>query len=185
MSRTAHTSRSASASGTTSPPSRRAWPVCAWCRRSAGSPAFTERFRTHERGAVRGQHRDAPHLHPLLPVHGVARDRRDRRASSASVGYFAERGHRHRRHRRRLRALPQQPVRAGAAAEPAVQHRAVVGRGAAQAVRRCSTPTPSIVERPGAVDLPAAGAIEVADVSFGYGDAADVLHDVSPRHRAR
>jgi ATP-binding cassette subfamily B protein len=38
---------------------------------------------------------------------------------------------------------------------------------------------PSIVERPGAVDLPAAGTIEVTGVSFGYGDGADVLHDVT------
>jgi ATP-binding cassette subfamily B protein len=38
---------------------------------------------------------------------------------------------------------------------------------------------PSIGERPGAVDLPASGAVEVADVSFGYADGANVLHDVS------
>ena len=37
----------------------------------------------------------------------------------------------------------------------------------------------SIVERPGAVDLPASGAIEVTDVSFGYGENADVLHGVT------
>lgn len=38
---------------------------------------------------------------------------------------------------------------------------------------------PSIVERPGAVDLPGAGAIEVSNVSFAYGTNPDVLHDVS------
>jgi ATP-binding cassette subfamily B protein len=37
----------------------------------------------------------------------------------------------------------------------------------------------SIVELPGAVDLPASGAIEVANVSFGYADGPDVLRDVS------
>ena len=38
---------------------------------------------------------------------------------------------------------------------------------------------PSIFERPGAVDLPADGAIEVSDLSFGYGSGRDVLHDVN------
>jgi ATP-binding cassette subfamily B protein len=37
---------------------------------------------------------------------------------------------------------------------------------------------PSISERPGAVALPATGAIDVADVSFAYGTGADVLSDV-------
>ena len=38
---------------------------------------------------------------------------------------------------------------------------------------------PSIAERPGAVDLPPQGDIEVDHVSFAYGTNADVLHDVS------
>jgi ATP-binding cassette subfamily B protein len=37
----------------------------------------------------------------------------------------------------------------------------------------------SITERPGAVDLPAIGALEVQGVSFGYGDGPEVLHGVS------
>jgi len=37
----------------------------------------------------------------------------------------------------------------------------------------------SIGERPGAVDLPDRGSVEVAGVSFGYADGPDVLHDVS------
>jgi ATP-binding cassette subfamily B protein len=37
----------------------------------------------------------------------------------------------------------------------------------------------SIAERPGAVDLPDRGSVEVASVSFGYADGADVLHNVS------
>jgi ATP-binding cassette subfamily B protein len=37
---------------------------------------------------------------------------------------------------------------------------------------------PSIAERPGAVDLPEQGGLELEHVSFGYGDH-DVLHDVS------
>jgi ATP-binding cassette subfamily B protein len=40
------------------------------------------------------------------------------------------------------------------------------------------TPT-SIAERPGAVDLPERGALEVEHVTFGYGDGVPVLHDVS------
>ncbi|MBM3670899.1 MAG: ABC transporter ATP-binding protein [Actinobacteria bacterium] len=36
----------------------------------------------------------------------------------------------------------------------------------------------TINERPGAVDLPVTGALEVDDVSFGYGEAPDVLHSV-------
>jgi len=39
----------------------------------------------------------------------------------------------------------------------------------------------SISERPGAIDLPPRGAIEVAAVSFGYGDGPDVLRGVSLR----
>jgi ATP-binding cassette subfamily B protein len=38
---------------------------------------------------------------------------------------------------------------------------------------------PSIDEVPGAVDLPEIGPLVVDDVSFGYGDGADVLRDVS------
>ncbi len=38
---------------------------------------------------------------------------------------------------------------------------------------------PSIVERPGAVDLPAAGPLTLEHVTFGYGDNEPVLHDVS------
>jgi len=37
---------------------------------------------------------------------------------------------------------------------------------------------PSIAERPGAVDLPATGAVTVAGVSFAYGDGPDVLQGV-------
>ena len=50
-------------------------------------------------------------------------------------GWFVNERHRHGRHRRRVRPLPEQPVRAGAAAEPAVQPGAAVGRGAPEAVR--------------------------------------------------
>ena len=39
---------------------------------------------------------------------------------------------------------------------------------------------PSIAERPGAVDLPGEGGLELEHVSFGYG-AEDVLHDISLR----
>jgi ATP-binding cassette subfamily B protein len=39
----------------------------------------------------------------------------------------------------------------------------------------------SIVERPGAIDLPASGALEVDHVTFGYADNDPVLHDVSLR----
>ena len=44
-------------------------------------------------------------------------------------------GRRDRRHRGRVRAVREQPVRAGAAAEPVLQHGAVVGRRAREAVR--------------------------------------------------
>ncbi len=37
----------------------------------------------------------------------------------------------------------------------------------------------SIAERPGAVDLPERGALEVEHVTFGYADGVPVLHDVS------
>jgi ATP-binding cassette subfamily B protein len=38
---------------------------------------------------------------------------------------------------------------------------------------------PSIVERPGAVDLPTGGPLTLEHVTFGYGDNEPVLHDVS------
>jgi ATP-binding cassette, subfamily B, bacterial len=38
-----------------------------------------------------------------------------------------------------------------------------------------------VPERPGSVDLPATGDIEIDDVSFAYGDGPRVLHDVSLR----
>jgi ATP-binding cassette subfamily B protein len=38
---------------------------------------------------------------------------------------------------------------------------------------------PSITERPGAIDLPTGGALEVEGVSFAYGEGPEVLHDVS------
>ena len=38
---------------------------------------------------------------------------------------------------------------------------------------------PSVPERPGAIDLPEQGAIELEGVSFGYADGPEVLHDVS------
>jgi ATP-binding cassette subfamily B protein len=37
----------------------------------------------------------------------------------------------------------------------------------------------SIAERPGAVDLPGRGPLQVEHVTFGYGDGAPVLHDVT------
>ena len=40
---------------------------------------------------------------------------------------------------------------------------------------------PSIGERPGAVDLPERGVFEVEQVSFGYADGPNVLHEVSLR----
>ena len=49
----------------------------------------------------------------------------------------------------------------------------------------CSTTAPSIAERPGAVDLPATARSRCDDVSFGYADGADVLHDVTLDDRAR
>ncbi len=36
-----------------------------------------------------------------------------------------------------------------------------------------------MTERPGAVDLPSGGDVEVDAVSFAYGDGPEVLHDVS------
>jgi ATP-binding cassette, subfamily B, bacterial len=38
---------------------------------------------------------------------------------------------------------------------------------------------PSITERPGAVSLPARGAVDIDDVAFAYASGPDVLHDVS------
>ena len=38
---------------------------------------------------------------------------------------------------------------------------------------------PSVPERPGAIDLPERGAVDLEGVSFGYADGPEVLHDVS------
>ena len=87
-----------------------------------------------ERGAVRRQPRDGPHLGPVLPVRRVrGRDRdRDRRRRRWDL---RRPGDRHGRHGARVRPLPEQPLRADPAAQPALQHRAVCGRGAPQGVR--------------------------------------------------
>ncbi len=63
-----------------------------------------------------------------------------RRWSSASAGWMVIDGRRHHRHGRLLRAHPQQPVRAGPAAQPAVQHGAVGRRRAEQALRAARHP---------------------------------------------
>ena len=63
--------------------------------------------------------------------------------------------------------------------------RAVGRRRAEQAVRAARHRRRRSRERPGAVDLPERGALAVDDVSFGYADGADVLHDVSLTRRAR
>ena len=84
-------------------------------------------------------------------VHG-RRSRRSTSRSSSTPGSFGHGGdhrlrrlardarRRHGRNRRRVRAVPQQRVRADQPAQPALQHRAVGGRGAATRSSACSTP---------------------------------------------
>ena len=95
-------------------------------------------------------------------------------------GLFVDQGIDHGRHRRRVRALPEQPVRADPAAQPALQHGAVGGRRAAQAVRAARHAERRSARRPGAVDLPEHGAIEVDDVSFAYGGGPTDTAGVAP-----
>ena len=90
-------------------------------------------------------------------------------------GLFVDQRHRDGRDGRRVRPLPQQPVRAGAAAQPAVQHGAVGRRRAQQAVR-----APRHASRRSASDRARStsrrtASLEVDDVSFAYG---------GPRRRA-
>ena len=67
-----------------------------------------------------------------------------------------------------VRAVADQPVRAGAAAQPAVQHRASRRRPASTSCSACSTPRPIVPERKGAVDLPEHGEVDVDGVWFSY-----------------
>ena len=135
---------------------RRASKACASCRRSAASGSFTERF--HETNEDQYEAnletvRISAKYFPFIEFAGVV-------GTAVIIGYggwLVDAGHRHRRHGRRVRALPQQPVRADPAAQPALQHRAVGGRRAAASSSACSTRGRRSRERPGAVDLPAAG----------------------------
>jgi len=54
------------------------------------------------------------------------------------------------------------------------------GAGLQKLYELLDTPV-DVAERPGAVDLPAAGDLEIERVSFAYGDGPRVLHDVSLR----
>ena len=112
-----------------------------------------------------------PHRHPLLPVHGVRSASRRPRSSSASVG--------------------SSPTRASSASAPSPRSCSTSTTCSSRCSNSASSTTsssrsgaalkklfglldeePSIAERAGAVDLPATGAIEVHDLSFGYGSTA-------------
>ncbi len=104
-------------------------------RGSAGRPGVRPRRRVHpqvppdERRPVPREHAHRSHLVEVLPDHRV-------RGCGGHGGHHRLRRladhtrDRHRRHRRRVRVVAQQPVRADQPAEPALQHRAVVGGGA-------------------------------------------------------
>ena len=145
--------------------------------------AFTGRFRqTNEAqyDANMETIRIATRYFPFMETLGIVGHRAHHRARRA----VRRPGHRHRRHRRRVRALPQQPVRAGAAAQPAVQHRPAVGRGAEQAVRaarRASRRSPS---GPARSTSPPTGAIEVTDVVVRLRLRPRRAARRQPRHRA-
>ena len=139
------------------------------------------RFDEHEPGAVRRPHATR---------------------SAISVWYFPlvewrRRGRRRRRRRRRrLARAPGRPSRSAPSPpsccyltnlfEPVQQLSAAVQHACSRPAPRCrscttcSTPSRTIGEQPGAVDLPDTGAVEVDGVSFGYaGGARPALHDVS------
>ncbi len=107
----------------------------------------------------------------FMGVIGIATDRRCRRAVRRP-------GDRDGRHRGRVRPLPEQPLRAGPAARPALQHAAAGRRRAAQAVR---SPRHARVDRraSGRGRPPRARRGRRHDVSFRYANGPLVLQDVS------
>ncbi len=93
-------------------------------------------------------------------------------------GWMAIDGRRHHRHHRLLRAHPGQPVRPGAAAQPAVQHGADAPGPASRSCSSCSTPRSTCPSAPAPSTCPATGEIVVDHVSFAYAGSEPVLRDV-------
>ena len=143
--------------------SRRAWPACASCRRStrrtcsaAGSGRRTSAS-SETQPARRTDHRQVHDDHRAGP------GRRDR--ADPVLRRLAHRpGRRHRRDARRVRAVPPEPVRADPADEPAVQHDAGGGRGAAEAVRAARRGRRRSTSGPARSTSRPTGALEVDDV---------------------
>ena len=144
---------------------------------------WIRRFHEHERGAVRRQPRDRPHLGPVLPVRRVRRRRSGSRSSSASGGIFVDQG-----------IITVGTVLAfvlylNSLFEPIQQlsqlYNTVQSAGAAlHKVFALLDTEGTVGEKPGAVDLPERGAIEVDNVAFAYGggppDTAGESHPVGP-----
>ena len=85
-------------------------------------------------------------------------------------GWLVHRRRRHDRHRHVLRAHAVEPVRAGAAAVAAVQHRAVGRRRRSTSSTGCSTPTPTSPSGRARSNSRPAATIVVDHVSFRYAD---------------
>ena len=106
----------------------------------------------------------------------IAVDRRPRRRVRRP-------GHRHRRHGGRVRAVPEQPVRADAAAQPALQHRAVGRRRAAQAVRAARHASRRSPSGPARSTCPPTARSRSTTCRSATAPDAPVLHDVTSRSR--
>ena len=121
---------------------------------------------------------DHAHLGEVLPDHRVRRRRRhrgDHRLRRLALDT---------RHRRRSASSPRSCCTCSSLFEPINQlsqlYNTVQSAGAAlQKIFGVLDTRPTIVERPGAVDLPRRGEIDVDDVTFAYGTNEPVLHDVT------
>ena len=135
-------------------------------RRRAGHPGVRpraggeiERFNETQPCALRRPHELGADLGLVPARRRVRRHRARPPRSSASAAGWSIRARSSLGTVAVVRAAADQPVRARAAAQPAVQHRAVGGARACTSCSSCSTPRPIVPERAGAVDLPEHGEI--------------------------
>ena len=145
--------------------------------------SFTEPLLAHQRGPVRSQHGDGPHLVEVLPDRRVRRCRghgRDHRLRRLALEH--RRGHG--RHRRRVRAVP--ATTCSSRSSSSASSTTPCSRPAPRCRRSsaCSTRRRAIAERPGAVDLPRGGEIEVEHVTFAYGERPGAARRVARRSHA-
>ena len=155
------------------------------------SDSFTERFEATNEDQYEANMETDSHLGEVLPVHRVRGRRRHRGDHRLRRLALDRSGVVDGRHGRRVRAVPPAAVRADQPAQPALQHGAVGGRGAAQDLRRARHAGRRSRRRRARSTCRGRARSTSTHVTFAYGTNDPVLHDVSlhiaagERHRAR